>query len=108
MGKLGSYVRPNSVATALREMGRIEKVIFFVGYLSRGKLRRRIHTGLNKGESMNALARANQEGLPFAAGQSILGCLWASILDMSVKRGNGWAPCCFAETGCGFPLPTFS
>lgn len=58
MGKLGSYARQNSVATALREMGRIEKTIFLVDYLSQEKLRRRIHTGLNKGESMNALARA--------------------------------------------------
>ena len=58
MGKLGSYARQNSVATALREMGWIEKMIFLVEYLSQKTLRRRIHTGLNKGESMNALARA--------------------------------------------------
>lgn len=37
MGKIGSYARQNSLATALR---------------------RRIHRGLNKGEAMNALARA--------------------------------------------------
>ena len=58
MGKLGSYARQNSVATALREMGRIEKTVFLVDYLSQETVRRRIHTGLNKGESMNALARA--------------------------------------------------
>ena len=58
MGKLGSYSRQNSVATALREMGRIEKTNFILDYLSNETLRRRIHRGLNKGEAMNALARA--------------------------------------------------
>lgn len=58
MGKLGSYSRQNSVATALREMGRIEKTIFILDYLSSETLRRKIHRGLNKGEAMNALARA--------------------------------------------------
>jgi len=58
MGKLGSYARQNSLATALREMGRIEKTIFILDYLSNEALRRRIHRGLNKGEAMHALARA--------------------------------------------------
>ena len=58
MGKLGSYARQNSLATALREMGRIEKTIFILDYLSSEALRRKIHRGLNKGEAMNALARA--------------------------------------------------
>ena len=46
------------MATALREMGRIEKTIFILGYISNESLRRRIQRGLNKGEAMNALARA--------------------------------------------------
>jgi len=58
MGKLGSYSRQNSLATALREMGRIEKTIFILDYISSEALRRRIHRGLNKGEAMNALGRA--------------------------------------------------
>ncbi|MED1949760.1 Tn3 family transposase [Brevibacillus centrosporus] len=58
MGKLGSYARQNRLATALREMGRIEKTIFVLDYISSEALRRRIHRGLNKGEAMNALARA--------------------------------------------------
>lgn len=58
MGKLGSYARQNSLATALREMGRIEKTIFILDYISSEALRRRIHRGLNKGEARNALARA--------------------------------------------------
>ncbi len=57
MGKLGSYARQNSLATALRKMGRIEKTIFILDYLSSEALRRRIHRGLNKGEAMNELVR---------------------------------------------------
>lgn len=56
--KLGSYARNNKVATALREMGRIEKTIFIFDYISDKSLRRRIQKGLNKGEAANALARA--------------------------------------------------
>lgn len=58
MGKLGSYARQNSLATALREMGRIEKTIFILNYISDESLRRKIQRGLNKGEAMNGLARA--------------------------------------------------
>jgi TnpA family transposase len=58
MSKLGSYARQNALATALREMGRIEKTVFLLDYISDEALRRRIQRGLNKGEAMNALARA--------------------------------------------------
>lgn len=58
MGKLGSYARQNKIATALREIGRIEKTIFILDYITDETLRRRIHRGLNKGEAMNGLARA--------------------------------------------------
>ncbi len=58
MGKLGSYSRQNNLATALREMGRIEKTIFILNYISDESLRRKIQRGLNKGEAMNGLARA--------------------------------------------------
>ncbi|MBU3178524.1 transposase [Clostridium estertheticum] len=56
--KLGSYSRKNSMAKALREMGKIEKTIFILDYLSDEDFRRKINTGLNKGEAINALARA--------------------------------------------------
>jgi TnpA family transposase len=46
------------LATALREMGRIEKTVFILDYISNEALRRRIQRGLNRGEAMNALARA--------------------------------------------------
>lgn len=58
LGKLGSYSRQNQLATALREMGRIEKTIFVLDYISTETIRRRVQRGLNKGEAMNALARA--------------------------------------------------
>ena len=58
MDKIGSYARQNSLAKALSAMGAIEKTLFLVDYLSDAVMRRRIHKGLNKGEAMNALARA--------------------------------------------------
>lgn len=58
MGKLGSYARQNTLATALREMGRIEKTIFILDYISSQEMRRKINKILNKGELMNSLARA--------------------------------------------------
>lgn len=58
MGKIGSYSRQNALATSLREMGRIEKTIFILDYITNESLRRRIQRGLNKGEAMNGLARA--------------------------------------------------
>lgn len=58
ISKLGSYAKQNSLSTALREMGKIEKTIFILDYISNEELRRKIHRGLNKGEAMNGLARA--------------------------------------------------
>ncbi|MDQ0201042.1 TnpA family transposase [Neobacillus ginsengisoli] len=53
MGKLGSYARQNKIATSLREIGRIEKTIFILDYITNETLRSRINRGLNKGEAMN-------------------------------------------------------
>ncbi len=55
--KLASYPRQNSLATALRELGR-ERTLFTLEWLQSPELRRRVNTGLNKGEAKNALARA--------------------------------------------------
>jgi hypothetical protein len=55
---LGSYPRQNGLAMALRELGRIERTLFILDWLRSVELRRRVHTGLNKGEARNALARA--------------------------------------------------
>jgi hypothetical protein len=56
--KLGRYPRQNSLAVALRELGRIERTLFILSGLQSVELRRRVHAGLNKGEARNALARA--------------------------------------------------
>jgi TnpA family transposase len=56
--KLGSYPRQNSLAVALREVGRIERTLFMLTWLEDPTLRRRVTAGLNKGEARNSLARA--------------------------------------------------
>ncbi len=58
LNKLSSYSKQNGISTTLREMGKIEKTIFILDYLSSEELRRKIQKGLNKGEAMNGLARA--------------------------------------------------
>jgi len=58
MSKLGSYSRKNSLASALAEMGKIEKTIFILEYITNETFRHRIQKGLNKGEATHALARA--------------------------------------------------
>lgn len=56
--KLANYPRQNSLAKALREMGKIERTLFTLRWLQDEDLRRRVAAGLNKGEARNALARA--------------------------------------------------
>lgn len=56
--KLGSYPRQNSLATALREVGKIERTIFTLEWVKDPNLRRRVQAGLNKGEAKHALSRA--------------------------------------------------
>jgi TnpA family transposase len=58
MRKLASYPRQNGLSLALRELGRIERTLFILDWLQDVELRRRVHAGLNKGESRNGLARA--------------------------------------------------
>ena len=55
--KLAAYPRQNSLATALREYGRLEQTLFTLKWLHDPALRRRVTGGLNKGEARNALAR---------------------------------------------------
>jgi TnpA family transposase len=57
MRQLAAYPRQNSVAAALRELGRLERTLFTLDWIEDPELRR--NTGeLNKGESRNSLARA--------------------------------------------------
>lgn len=56
--RLGAYPRQNSLALALREIGRIERTLFTLDWIEDPALRRQATTELNKGESKNALSRA--------------------------------------------------
>ena len=56
--KLAAYPRQNSLALALREVGRLERSIFMLDWLSDIDLQRRAQIGLNKGEAHHALKRA--------------------------------------------------
>jgi hypothetical protein len=55
--KLSGYPRQNGLAVALRDIGRIERSLFMLGWYSDPELRRRTGLGLNKGEARNTLAR---------------------------------------------------
>jgi TnpA family transposase len=46
--KLASYPRQNSLHTALREVGRIERSLFMLEWMKNPELRRRVQVGLNK------------------------------------------------------------
>jgi TnpA family transposase len=56
--KLASYPRQNSLALALREIGRIERTLFTLRWLLDPPWRQQVTAGLNKGEAKNTLARA--------------------------------------------------
>ena len=55
--RLAAYPRQNELARALREIGRLERTLFTLDWISDPALRRRTNAGLNKGEARNALAR---------------------------------------------------
>jgi TnpA family transposase len=56
--KPGAYSRQNSLAIALREIGRIERTLFMLHWLQYPVLRRRVTAGLTEGEARSFLARA--------------------------------------------------
>ncbi len=56
--KLSSYPRQNGLALALRELGRVERSLLILDWLSDPMFRRRATRELNKGESRHALAKA--------------------------------------------------
>lgn len=56
--RLGSYPRANGLALALREIGRVERTLFTLGWIESPDERRRATRELNKGEAENALKRA--------------------------------------------------
>jgi TnpA family transposase len=56
--KLAAAGAGNALSRALRALGRIERTLFTLQWLSDPTLRQRSHAGLNKGEASNALRRA--------------------------------------------------
>jgi len=56
--KLAAAGAGNALSRALRALGRIERTLFTLQWLSDPDLRQRSHAGLNKGEASNALRRA--------------------------------------------------
>ncbi len=56
--KLSAAGPNNALSQALRALGRIERTLFTLQWLSDPALRQRSHAGLNKGEASNALRRA--------------------------------------------------
>jgi TnpA family transposase len=56
--KLAAAGPGNNLSRALRTLGRIERTLFTVQWLSDPDLRQRSHAGLNKGEASNSLRRA--------------------------------------------------
>jgi TnpA family transposase len=58
MRRLAAYPKQNALAKTLREIGRVERTLFTLDWISDPALRRRTNAGLNKGEARNALARA--------------------------------------------------
>ena len=56
--KLAAYPRQNELATALREVGRVERTLFMIDWILDADLQRRAQIGLNKGEAHHALKRA--------------------------------------------------
>lgn len=56
--KLSAAGPGNALSRALRALGRIERTLFTLQWLSDPALRERSHAGLNKGEASNALRRA--------------------------------------------------
>ena len=56
--KLASYPRQNELASAPREVARVERSLFMIDWATDPDMRRRAQSGLNKGESHHALKRA--------------------------------------------------
>lgn len=56
--KLAAAGPGNALSRALRALGRVERTLFSLQWLSDPELRQRSHAGLNKGEASNSLRRA--------------------------------------------------
>ena len=60
--KFASYPRQHKLAFALREIGRIKRILFIIEWLLDADMQRRARIGLNKGEAHHALKNALRIG----------------------------------------------
>src|SRR3546814_1750905 len=56
--KLSAFRQQNTLAAALREIGRVERTLFTLRWFEDPALRKQVTAELNKGEARNTLARA--------------------------------------------------
>ncbi|MBL8292937.1 MAG: Tn3 family transposase, partial [Bryobacterales bacterium] len=94
--KMGAYPRQNSLAMALREIGRIERTLFTLAWLQDPALRRRVTAGLNKGEARNFLP-----GLCSSTGWAKSATIPSRINSISPAVSTWWSP----RSRCGHDLP---
>ncbi|GHO49935.1 hypothetical protein KSX_80980 [Ktedonospora formicarum] len=80
MRRLRVYSRQNRLATALTELGKLERTCFLLDYFQDEALRRRILVGLNKGEALHSLARQLFSGKN--------GELWDRAFEDQMHRAN--------------------
>ena len=81
--KLAAAGANNSLSRALRALGRIERTLFTLQWLSDPALRQRSHAGLNKGEASNSL-RYRASGLSLLTAAIVH---WNTIyLDQAVQQ----------------------
>ena len=60
--KFAAYPPQHELAVALREIGRVERILFIIGWLLDADMQRRAQFGLNKGETHHALKNALRIG----------------------------------------------
>src|SRR5208337_1114828 len=58
MKRLAAYPKQNALAKTLREIGRLERTLFTLDWISDPALRRRTSAGLNKGEELDSRVEA--------------------------------------------------
>ena len=68
LNKLASYPRQNALAKSLREIGRIERTLFTLDWITDPLLRRHSHAGQNKGEARNARPASTWSWPPSSSG----------------------------------------